>query len=169
VAEVLLTGHSALPAWLAARLPDRLAPHRLGLVVLRASVDYLAAPSEVRDAFDAVARAQTGIQTHENQALQRAAARVREAETVRFQCVQQAEAYRRERRAVAAADADTFTRRLDVFQKLKATNPNAQTAIWWAEVGRALLGMRDRGRIDLLDSHLGPNGLDLTQFVTPKK
>src|SRR5919202_485656 len=35
VDEVLLTGNAALPAWLMARLPDRLAPLRLGVRVQR--------------------------------------------------------------------------------------------------------------------------------------
>jgi hypothetical protein len=36
-------------------------------------------------------------------------------------------------------------------------------------MGRTLLGMKGRGRVDVLDHHLGPNGLDVTQFLPTKK
>ena len=169
VDEVLLTGRTALPRRLLEAAPGRLAPHRLGLEVLRVSVDYLAAPSEVRDAFEAVNQAQTGVRTRENQARQRAAELLREAQAVHFRTRQQAEAYQREKLSLAAADADAFTKRLDQYRRLRETNPDILTAIWWDEIGRTLLGMRGRGRIDLLDPHLGPDGLDVTQFVTPNK
>jgi membrane protease subunit HflK len=169
VDEVLLTGRTTLPRRLTDVLPGRLAPHRVGLEVSRVSVDYLAAPAEVRDAFEAVNQAQTNVRTRENQARQRAAELLREAGAVRFRAEQQSEAYRREKLALAAADAEAFTKRLDQYRRLKATNPDVLGIIWWDEIGRTLGGMRGRGRIDLLDPHLGPDGLDVTQFVTPKK
>src|SRR5947209_7864690 len=46
VDEVLLAGRAAVPAWVMARLPGRVAAHRLGVVVQRVSVDYLAPPEE---------------------------------------------------------------------------------------------------------------------------
>lgn len=168
VDEVLLAGRAALPRWLMATLPDRLGRQRLGLEVIRVSVAHLAAPAEVRDAFDAVNQAQTAVRTRENQARQRAGELTREAEAVRFRSGQQAEAYRREKLALAAADAESFTKRLDQYQRSRATNPDVLAAIWWDEIGRTLLGMRGRGRADLLDPYLGPNGLDVTQFVSPR-
>jgi membrane protease subunit HflK len=174
VDEVLLAGRAELPRWLMDRLPDRLGPHRLGVVIQRVSVDYLAPPDRVgevsvRDMFEAVNQAQTGIRTLENQARQEATQRVREAEATRFKLAQQAEAYRVEKLALAKADAESFLKRLDQYRRLRASNPDVLAAIWWEEMGRTLLGMKGRGRVDVLDHHLGPNGLDVTQFLPPKK
>lgn len=169
VDDVLLAGRAAVPAWVMARLPDRVAAHRLGVVVQRVSVDHLAPPAEVRDAFERVNQAQTAIRTREYQAQQEAAQRVREAEAVKFKAEQQAEAYRRERVSLARADAEAFRRRLEQYHRLRETNPDILAGIWWDEMGKTLLGMKGRGRIDVLDQHLGKDGLDVTQFLPPKK
>lgn len=169
VDEVLLTGRAALSRWLGERLPARLAPHSLGIVVQRVTVDHLAAPVEVRDAFEAVNQAQTAIRTREYQASQEAGQRLREAEATRFRYEQQAEAAKREKLALATAEAEAFSKRLEQYRKLKQTNPDILAGIWWEETGRILVGMKSRGRIDILDTHLGPNGLDITQFLPPKK
>jgi membrane protease subunit HflK len=169
VDDVLLAGRAAIPAWVMARLPARVAEHKLGVIVQRVSVDHLAAPAEVRDAFEAVNQAQTGIRTRENQAQQEANQRVREAEALQFRLEQQGEAYRLERVSAANAEAEAFSKRLEQYQRLKATNPEILAAIWWEEMGKTLLGMKGRGRIDVLDHHLGKDGLDVTQFLPPKK
>jgi membrane protease subunit HflK len=169
VDEVLLTGRAALPRWLTPRLADRVAPHGLGVIVQRVSVEQLAAPREVFDAFQAVNQAQNGIQTRENQATQEAAARLRDAEATRFRFGTQAEAYRLEKVSLAKAEAGAFAKRLEQYRRLRATNPDVLAAIWWEEMGKTLLGMRGRGRVDVLDQHLGPNGLDVTQFLQKKK
>jgi membrane protease subunit HflK len=169
VDEVLLTGRAAIPQWMAPRLADRIAAAGLGLIVQRVSVEHLAAPREVFDAFQAVNQAQNRILTRENEARQEAAARLRDAEATRFRLQTQADAYRREKVSLAKADADAFAKRLDQYRRLRATNPDVLAAIWWDEMGRTLLGMRGRGRVDVLDQHLGPNGLDVTQFLPAKK
>jgi membrane protease subunit HflK len=174
VDEVLLTGRAVLPQWVMDRLPDRLAPHRLGVVVQRVSVDLLAPPDRVgevsvRDAFEQVNQAQTAIATQENQARQDAARRLREAEATRFRLEQQAAAYRSEKLALAKADAESFLKRLDQYRRLRQSNPDILAAIWWDEMGRTLVGLKNRGRVDLLDHHLGPDGLDVTTFLPPKR
>ena len=174
VDEVLLTGRAALPLWVMGRLPDRLAAHRLGVVVQRVSVDYLAPPDRVgdvsvRDMFEAVNQAQTGIRTLENQANQEATQRRRESEAMRYRLDQQAQAYRAEKLALAKADAVSFLKRLEQYRRLRQSNPDVLAGIWWEEMGRTLLGMKGRGRVDLLDQHLGPNGLDVTQFLPTRK
>lgn len=169
VDEVLLTGRAALPLWLSQRLPDRIVPHRLGLIVQRVSVDYLAAPSEVRDAFEAVTQAQTTIRTRQNQAAQQAAEMIREAESDQFRLEREAESYRLEQLALAEADSQAFRQRLGEYLKLRQTNPDILAGMWWDEVGRLLLSMKGRGRIDILDNVIGPDGLDITQIVPPKK
>ncbi len=169
VDDALLTGRAELPRWALDRLTPRLQPHRLGVVVQRVSVEHLSAPAEVRDAFEQVNRAQTMMSTRENQAQQDAAARLRDAAATKFRFEQQAEAYTKERESLAKADADAFRKRLEQYRRLKATNPAVLDAIWWDEMGRVLLGMKNRGRIDILDHHLGKDGLDVTQFLPPKK
>jgi membrane protease subunit HflK len=169
VDEVLLTGNAALPAWVTGRLQARLDPHRLGVVVQRASVKHLAAPEEVRAAFTAVNEAQTAIRTRENEALQQAQQRTRQAEAFRYRQEQEAAAYREEKSRLAKADAESFLKRLDQYRQLKATNPAVLSAIWWDETGRLLLALKARGRIDVLDAYLGKDGLDITQFLAPKK
>jgi membrane protease subunit HflK len=169
VDEALLTGRAALPAWLTPRLTDRLAGRRLGVLVQRVSVDSLTAPNEVRAAFEAVNQAQTAISVRENEARLEGNRRARDAEAVRFKLLQQAAAYRTEKVALAAAEAGAFTTRLDQYRRLKVANPDLLAAIWWDEMGRVLVGMKGRGRVDLLDQYLGAGGLDVTQFLPPKK
>ena len=166
VDEALLTGRAGLATWLAAKLPERLAPHRLGVAVGRVSVEQLAAPLEVREAFDAVTQAQAGIATAENQATQQATRLRQEAETTRYRLEQEAVANRAATLAAAAAEAAAFRGRLAAH---RAAGPDTLPALWWAEVGRALAGLRANGRVDLLDHHLGANGLDVTTPVSPKR
>jgi membrane protease subunit HflK len=169
VDDALLAGRAEFPRWASGRLTARLAPLRLGIAVQRISVEDLAAPAEVRDAFEQVNRAQTTMTTRENQARLDAAVRAREAAAAKFRFEQQAEAYRVERERAAKADAETFRARLEQYRRLKGTNPAMLDAIWWDEMGRVLLGLKGRGRIDLLDHHLGKDGLDITQFLPPKR
>jgi membrane protease subunit HflK len=169
VDEVLLAGRAMIPVWVMDRLPTRIADHRLGLIVQRVSVDHLAPPEEVREAFEQVTQAQTAIRTRENQAEQEAAQRLREAQATKFKLEQQAVAYRQEQLSLAAADAEAFRQRLEQYHRLKASNPDLLTAIWWEEMGKTLLGLKGRGRIDVLDHHLSPDGLDVTQFLPPKR
>ncbi len=169
VDDALLTARAEFPRWALDRLAGRLAPHRLGVAVQRISVDFLAPPSEVRDAFEQVNRAQAGMSTRENQARQDAAARRRDAAAAKFRLERQGEAYRIEREGMAKADAAAFRARLEQYRKLKVANPAVLDAIWWDEMGRVLLGLKNRGRIDLLDHHLGKDGLDVTQFLPPMR
>lgn len=174
VDDVLLTGRAAIPQWTMARLPDRVEPHRLGVAVQRVSVDHLAAPDRVsnisvRDSFERVNQAQTNIATREFQARQEAAQRIRDARAKETQLRAEGEATARDSLTRAEAEAEVFRRRLDQYRELRRTNPDVLAAIWWDETSKLLIGMKARGRIDLLDHHLGPDGLDVTQFVQPKK
>jgi len=169
VDDVLLTGRAGIPMWLMSQLPPRLASQHLGIVLQRVSVDYLAAPGEVRDAFEAVNQAQTAIRTRLNQAEQQASLRRREAAAVSYRLAQQAAAYRQEAVALARADAEAFTRRWQQYQQLRVSNPHLLTAIWWEEIGRTLTSMKAKGRLEVFDPTLSSAGLDLTQFLAPPK
>lgn len=170
VDQVLLTGNAALPVWVMERLGERLPAFRLGVRVQRVSVSYLAPPEEVRAAFEAVTQAQTAIRTREFQARQEATQRERQAEAIRYKLEQEADQYRQSQLGQAAADAAEFRAQLAAFREVSKTNPDALAFLWWDEMRKALLGLKARGgRIEPLDAHLGTQGLDVTQLISPRK
>ncbi|MFO0937196.1 MAG: protease modulator HflK [Gemmataceae bacterium] len=169
VDELLLKGRIALANDLAERLPRRLEPYRLGIVLQRVNLESISPPSEVQDAFVQVNRAQSEMQTKANEARQTAERRLSEATTNEFRLKTQSESYRNEQLALAQADAASFRIRREQVRNLSETNPHFRETVWWDEMGRLLAGMKNRGRIDLLDSFLGPNGLDISQFIPQKK
>jgi modulator of FtsH protease HflK len=169
VDDVLLTGNVALPAWLVRRVQERIADQRLGVRVQQVSVAYLAPPDEVRGAFEEVNRAQTAARSQEQRAHQEAARMRRDAEGAAYQLEQQALGSAAGKKAMAKAEADAFKKRLEQYRKSRTTNPDVLATIWWDEMGRVWLGFKGRGRVDLLDAYLGPDGLDLTQVVPPPK
>src|SRR5262249_12658786 len=117
--------------------------------------------------FDEVTRAETTIRTREQEALQAAERCRREAETEQVRIEQQTAAYVNERLQLAQAEAETFTKRLQQYQRLRQQNPDVLAAIWWDEMGRVFARLKENGRIDLLDNYLGPDGLDIT-VLTPQ-
>lgn len=170
VDEVLLAGSAALPAWVMGRLHPRLAALRLGIRVQRVSVAVLAPPDEVRAAFEQVTQAQTGIRTKEHQARQEAEQRTRQAEALRYKFEQEAEVFREGQVRQARADATDFLAQLAAYREAVKANPDALTVLWWAEMQKTLAGVRARGgRVEPLDAHLGRDGLDVTQLLTPKR
>ena len=46
--------------------------------------------------------------------------------------------------------------------RLGDSSEGPEAAIWWDEMGKLLRRMKENGRVDLLDNHLGPDGLDIT-------
>jgi membrane protease subunit HflK len=162
VDEVLIRAKAELPTYLVHRIQDQIAPCRLGVAIQGVSIAHLLPPREVKDAFDEVTRAQTSILTKEHDARQEAARRIRAAEAERDRIEKLATAYVREQLVLARAEADSFNKRLEQYQRLRKTNPAVLAGIWWDETGRLLQAMKDGGRIDLLDNHLGADGLDIT-------
>jgi modulator of FtsH protease HflK len=169
VDEVLLAGNAELPSRLVRQVQKRTEPYRLGVRISQASVAYLAPPEEVRSAFEEVNRAQTNIRTQEYRARQEEQARLRAASAEKFRLEQEARAAADAKLSQARAEAEAFGKRLESYRRLKVQNPDVLTAIWWDEMGRVLLSLKGRGRIDLLDNHLGADGLDITQVVPPGK
>lgn len=167
--DEVLSGRAAITRTVADRLPDRIAPHRLGVVVQRVSVEHLAAPDEVREAFEAVNQAQTGIRTRVSQAEQERDRKLSEADALKRRLESEATAYTTEKTKLAEAEAAAFTARLTGYQTLRQQNPDILAAIWREEVGKILAGVKERGRIEVLDDDLGPNGLELNQFLPTKK
>jgi membrane protease subunit HflK len=160
--DILIHGKTRLPGVLVNEVQDRIDGYRLGIQIQQADVAYLFPPEEVRNAFDEVTRAQTSIRTREHESRQEAARLLREAETEKFRLEKQAEAYRAERLRLARAEAERFEVRVLQYHQIERDNPAFLTGIWWDEVGKLFSRLRETGRIDLLDNHLGRDGLDIT-------
>ncbi len=167
VDEVLLHGKAELPRWLAdapdRRLEKRLGPYRVGVEIMGATVTYLAPPGDVKDAFDRVTEAQAGIRTQINTAESRARELLRQKESEKFSKVQRALAYAQEQRLQAEAEASAFGQRLARYRQDRQQNPGILAAIWWDQMSELFQRLRANGRLDLLDHHLGADGLDLMQ------
>jgi membrane protease subunit HflK len=162
VDEVLLRGKVELPELLVRRTQARIEPYQLGIVIQNASIAYLYPPDEVKQAFDDVTRAETAIGTREQEALQEAGRRLREAEAERHRIQKMTAAYRQEQVVLAQAEANSFAKRLQQYQRLRKDNPHFLAGIWWDQIGRLFARMKENGRLDLLDKHLGADGLDIT-------
>ena len=167
--DAVLSGRASLVAWVSRRLPERIAAARLGIVVQQVSVEFLSAPEEVRDSFEAVNQAQTAIRTRLNQAEQEAQRLTSEAEGLKLRLASETEAYREEKVTQATADAEAFNLRLAQYQRLGPTNPDLLAALWREEMAKLFGAVKANGRIELLDDVLGPNGLELNQFLPLKK
>ena len=84
--------------------------------------------------------------------------------------MQLAHAYAQEQRLQAAAEAHSFAKRLEQYQAARRDNPDVLTAMWWDRMGEVFKRLRANGRLDLLDHHLGSDGLNLMQVPPmPKK
>jgi len=167
--DAVLSGRASLVGWVSHRLPERIAAARLGIVVQQVSVEFLSAPEEVRDSFEAVNQAQTAIRTRLNQADQEAQRLTSEAEGLELKLASETEAYREEKVKQATADAEAFNLRLAQYQRLAPTNPDLLAALWREEMAKLLGTVKANGRIELLDDVLGQNGLELNQFLPIKK
>lgn len=169
VDDILLTGSGDLPRWLAPRLQARLEPYRLGVRVQHASVALLAPPDEVRRDFERVNQAEAVNRTREARAKQEREQRRRDAENAEYRYQQEAKAYAEAREAIAHAEAGAFRQRVEQYHRLRKDHPNILAAIWWDEMSKVFLDLKDRGRIDVLDNYLGPDGLDISRLVPPRK
>jgi membrane protease subunit HflK len=165
VDDALLQGKAKLPGLLVRRTQKLIEPYHLGVIIQRASVAHLFPPNEVKFAFDEVTRAQTAILTAVHQAQREASRQHREAETEKNRIEQMTAAYVQEQLLAARAEAAAFEKRLEQYHRLRRDNPNFLAGLWWEEIGTLFGQMKEKGRIDLLDNHLGADGLDIT--VTP--
>lgn len=171
VDDVILNAKSALPSWLVEQMRQRIQPYGLGIQVRdEASISYLYPPEEVRMAFDKVTKAQTEMRTQRYQAEQAAQERTRDAEIARYKAEQESRAFAREQVLLATADASRFERRREQYERLRRDNPDFLAGLWWDSLGSLLGDLRLKGRIDLMDNHVGGDGLDILQFPPlPKK
>src|SRR5262249_33767120 len=147
VDEVLLRGKIVLPGHIQEQVQERLKPYQLGVEIEQASVTQLFPPSEVRADFDRLAQAQTEIRTKVNQAEQEAARRRNETDAEVYRMKSQASAYAKEQKLQADAEADSFLKRLQQYQKLSRDNPAYLNALWQDELTRLYARMQETGRI----------------------
>jgi membrane protease subunit HflK len=170
VDDVLVTAKADLPRWLVAHVQERLDDYRLGILVQDATVAYALPPDQVKVAFDAVTRAQTGIQTQINEAEQDRFKKTRAAESGRDDLKRKADAYARKKLLDAGEEAKVFEARMRQYHKLRGENPDILAGIWHDEIGKLFAQLKEHGRVDLLDNHLARDELNITIFPPqPKK
>jgi membrane protease subunit HflK len=163
--DVLLRGKAELPRWVGEETQKRIEAYRLGVYVTQVNVTEVAPPAEVAAAFKEVTQAQTEIGRAVNKAEQEADSELRDARAQAFRLARLTDAYVEEQRVLAEAEAETFRAR---HRQYRAGDEKARaaylSALWWDEMSRLYARMRQNGRIDLLDNHLGGKGLDITQI-----
>jgi membrane protease subunit HflK len=178
VDEVLLHAKADLPGWLIERTPgqslgrlqQRLEPYHLGIRLREASVAQAGPPDEVKQAFDEVTQAQTRIRTQVHEAEQQALNDLRQAEADKNDIEKRAASYAYDQRQMAQTEAEKFLERLRQYQRLSKDNPDFLAGIWHDQMGKLFSKLKENGRIDLLDHHLGPDGLDVTLMpMQPRK
>ena len=170
VDEILLRGQADLPMYLVQHTQARIEDYRLGIRIHQANISHLLPPPQVKADFDEVTRAQTAVHTVVNEAQQRRIEILRDAGKESFEIQNRAEGYQTERLHLAQAEADRFSQRLLVYHRLRKDNPNYLAALWWDEMGKLFARLKETGHLDLLDNHLGADGLDITTFPPlPKK
>jgi len=168
--DVLVNGKAALPGVLVKAIQSRIVPYELGIEIQSADIEALYPPEEVKHAFDEVTRAQSAIETRQQEARQDSARMIREAQSDKYRIEQETEAYVKERVDLARAEANRFELRLQQYERQRSDGANYLAGIWWEEIGKLFARLRESGRLDLLDNHLGKDGLDITVSpAVPKK
>jgi membrane protease subunit HflK len=162
VDDVLLNGKTEMGPNLVQRTQERVAGYNLGVQVLEARVTLIAAPDEVKSAFDNVARAQTAIRTLLNKTEQERENALRTAEGDKFSKEQKTASYVLNRTTLAHGEADRFLDRLKQYEEGRKRNPDYLRQIWEEERGKLFATLKANGQIGLLDHHLGADGLDMT-------
>jgi membrane protease subunit HflK len=162
VDETLLNGKVQLRSVLSSQVQSRIEEYSLGVEVIDASVNLAAPPDEVKPAFDAVAREQTGIATKVNGAEQQAETDWRVALSQKYRVEQETAAYAQEQRSLAESRAESFRIRLRKYREGLRDDPLYLRQIWDEERGKLFGRLKANRGLGLLDDHLGPDGLDIT-------
>jgi modulator of FtsH protease HflK len=167
VDDVLLNGKNEMRPVLKEQTQAWIQPYRLGVQILDARVALIAPPEDVKPHFDSVALAQTRNTTLLNTAEQTVARELRMAEAEKYRLEQEAAAYVHTRKLLAQQEADRFLKRLQQYEAGRKGNPYYLRQIWEEERSKLFARLKENGQIDLLDHHLGANGLDL--ITSPQK
>jgi membrane protease subunit HflK len=170
VDDLVSGDRQALQQRLQERTQERLQPYQLGVTIQAATITDIQAPREVKDAFAEVAQEEAKRGSAINLARQQATERLNQAESDAFQIRRETASYALKERLAAQADAANFEKRLEQYRRLRQKDPAYLNGLWWDEISRLYASLRQNGRIDLLDHHLGPDGLDITQMpALPKR
>lgn len=169
IADILHTSSGDLPRWLVPRLQARLEAYHLGVRIQNASVAMAAAPNEVKQDFERVNQAEAVNKTREHRARQEETQRLRDAHNTEYRLEQEAKSYAEAKEAIAREEAKAFQQRLEQYHRLRQDHPDILAALWWEEMSRVFSGLKERGRIDILDHYLGPDGLTISVIVPPGK
>jgi len=161
VDDVLLNGKNELRPILREQTQRWIEPYHLGVQILDVRVSLIAPPNNVKEAFDSVALAQTRNTTLRNNAEQSVARDLQMTGAESYQLEQETAAYIHARKLQAQQDAERFLKRLQAYEIGRKQNPHYLRQIWEEERGKLFAKLKQNGQIDLLDHHLGANGLDL--------
>jgi membrane protease subunit HflK len=161
VDDVLLNGKTELRPVLVGRMKSWIETYHLGVEILDARVALIAPPDDVKPAFDSVALAQTRNTTLRHEAEQAVARELNQAEAEKYRLEKETEGYVFTRKKIAEQDAQRFLKRLHEYEVGRQRNPLYLRQIWEEERGKLFQRLKQNGQIDLLDHHLGANGLDL--------
>lgn len=167
VDDVLLNGKNEMRPVLKEQTQTWIERYRLGVQILDARVALIAPPDDVKPDFDSVALAQTRNTTLRHTAEQNVARELRMAEAYVYQLEQETFAYVHTRKLLARQEADRFLKRLRQYEIGRKDNPYYLRQIWEEERSKLFARLKQNGQIDLLDHHLGANGLDL--ITAPQK
>jgi membrane protease subunit HflK len=167
VDDVLLNGKNEMRPVLKEQAQTWIEPYRLGVQILDARVALIAPPDDVKPDFDSVALAQTRNTTLRHSAEQNVASEMRMAEAKKYSLEQETAAYVHTRKLLAKQEADRFLKRLRQYEIGRKDNPYYLRQIWEEERSKLFARLKQNGQIDLLDHHLGADGLDL--ITTPQK
>lgn len=169
VDDVLLAGKNEMRPVLKEQTQAWIERYRLGVEILDARVALIAPPDDVKSSFDSVALAQTRNTTKINDAEQSVARELQLAEAKKFQLKQETAAYVHSRQLLAQREAEGFLKRLHEYEVGRKQNPHYLRQIWEEERGKLFSRLKANGQIDLLDHHLGPNGLDIITAPASKQ
>lgn len=161
VDDVLLNGKNEMRPVLKEHTQTWIEPYRLGVQILDARVALIAPPNDVKPDFDSVALAQTRNTTLRHTAEQNVARDLRMAEAEKYRLEQETASYVHSRKLLARKEADRFLKRLHQYEIGRKDNPYYLRQIWEEERSKLFAKLKQNGQIDLLDHHLGANGLDL--------
>jgi len=167
VDDVLLNGKNEMRPVLKEQTQAWIEPYRLGVQILDARVALIAPPDDVKADFDSVALAQTRNTTLRHTAEQNVARDLRMAQAEVYRLEQETAAYVHTRKLLAQQEADRFLKRLRQYEIGRKDNPYYLRQIWEEERSKLFTRLKQNGQIDLLDHHLGANGLDL--ITAPQK
>ncbi|HEY7313598.1 MAG TPA: SPFH domain-containing protein [Gemmataceae bacterium] len=169
VDDVLLAGKNEMRPVLKEQTQAWIEPYRLGVEILDARVAVIAPPDDVKPEFDRVALAQTHNSTLINAAEQSVARELQLAEAYKYGLEQETAAYVHRGKLLAHREAEGFLKRLREYEVGRKRNPHYLRQIWEEERGKLFTRLKQNGQIDLLDHHLGPNGLDIITAPASKQ